>query len=246
MRRDTRDRKILVEEAVSLDGETAAPIAAPEAEDQRSTAVRRALIGLVVVVIVALAAYLVPLPSVALAREWSDDLGPWFAWAFFAVYTVATIAPIPRTPFTVASGVLFGPALGFTGAIVAATIAAVVAFALARGLGRRRVAPLLAKPVVATVEARLARRGWLAVGSLRLIPVCPFSLVNYLSGLSSVRPVPYLIASVVGTAPGTAAVVFLADALTGETHPAMIFVSGGLFAIGLIGLIVDARMPVND
>ncbi|MCF8610626.1 TVP38/TMEM64 family protein [Gordonia sp. HY285] len=246
MRPDAHGREGLTEEAVPLEGATGLNPLDKAATVGRSRATRRAVIGLIGVVVVLIGAYFVPLPSISLAREWSDSLGPWFAWVFFGVYTIACIAPLPRTPFTVAAGVLFGPALGFVGSLTAATLAAAVAFVLARRLGRARVAPLLAKPVVATVESRLERRGWLAVGSLRLIPVCPFALVNYVSGLSAVRPVPYLVASVVGTAPGTAAVVFLADALTGETHPAMVFVSGGLFAVGLVGLVIDARMPVNE
>ncbi|GEE02807.1 hypothetical protein nbrc107696_32530 [Gordonia spumicola] len=206
----------------------------------------RAVLGLVAVIAVLAGAYFVPLPSIGQARDWSESLGPWFPWLFFVVYTVVTIGPIPRSTFTVMSGVLFGPVIGFTGSLAAATVSAVVAFWLARRLGRDRVQPWLSKPVVATVEARLERRGWLAVGSLRLIPAVPFSLVNYLSGLSSIRVVPYLIATVLGSAPGTAAVVFLGDALTGKANPVMIAMSGCLFTIGVIGLIVDARIPVTD
>ncbi|WOC14126.1 TVP38/TMEM64 family protein [Gordonia sp. MP11Mi] len=246
MRPDAHGREGLTEEAVPLEGVAVINRPAGPTTAGRSLAPRRAVIGVIGVVVLLVGAYFVPLPSIGQAREWSDSLGPWFAWVFFGVYALACIAPLPRTPFTVAAGVLFGPVLGFVGSLTAATLAAAVAFALARRLGRDRVAPLLAKPVVATVERRLERRGWLAVGSLRLIPVCPFALVNYVSGLSAVRPAPYLIASVIGTAPGTAAVVFLADALTGQTHPAMFFVSGGLFAVGLVGLVLDARMPVND
>lgn len=243
---DAHGREGLTEEAVALEGATVLDAPPESAIDRRSATTGRVVVGAVVVIALLAGAYFVPLPSIAQAREWSDSLGAWFPWLFFGVYAVATTAPIPRTPFTVTAGVLFGPALGFGGSLAAATVAAAAAFLLARRLGRARVAPLLSKPVVASVEHRLARRGWLAVGSLRLIPVCPFSLVNYLSGLSAVRPAPYLLASVAGSAPGTAAVVFLADALTGETHPAMVFVSGALFAVGLIGLVVDARLPVND
>jgi len=205
----------------------------------------RAVVGLVVVVGILAGAYFVPLPSIGQARDWSDTLGPWFVAVFFVAYAVVTIGPIPRSTFTVMSGVLFGPVVGFIGSLAAATVAAIVAFHLARRLGRERVQPWLAKPVVETVELRLERRGWFAVGSLRLIPAAPFSLVNYLSGLSSIRPGPYLAATVLGSAPGTAAVVFLGDALTGKTNPMMLVLSGCLFAVGVIGLIVDARMPIN-
>lgn len=206
----------------------------------------RALAGLAAVVAVLVGAYLVPLPSVERAREWSDALGPWFACVFFAVNTIAIVGPIPRTAFTVTAGALFGPVVGFTGSMAVAAVAATVAFVLARRLGRARVERHLDKPGFRAVEERLERRGWLAVGSLRLIPVVPFAVVNYASGLSSVRPMPYFVASVAGTAPGTAAVVFLGDALAGEASPVMIVVSAALFSLGVVGLIVDSRLPVGE
>jgi len=144
------------------------------------------------------------------------------------------------------SGIFFGPVVGFTGAIIASAIAAVAAFLLVRSVGRERVKPYLKKPVVAAVEYRLERRGWLAVGSLRLIAACPFSVTNYCSGLSSVRLLPYTIASVIGMAPGTAAVVFLGDALTGARNPGYLVLTGLLFAVGIVGLILDARLPVRS
>ena len=44
---------------------------------------------------------------------------------------------------------------------------------------------------------------------------------------------------------GTAAVVMLGDSLTGDTHPLQLVVSGALFAIGIGGLVLDARLPVS-
>lgn len=206
--------------------------------------VRRALAAAALVALVLLGSYFIPLPSIGSVRAWGDDLGPAFPWLFFAAYAVVTIAPIPRSTFTVMSGIFFGPVVGFVGAMIASSIAAVAAFGLVRALGRDRVRPFLKKPVVKAVEYRLERRGWLAVGSLRLIAACPFSVANYCSAVSSVRPVPFTVASIIGMAPGTAAVVMLGDSLTGETDPLQLLVSGALFAVGIAGLILDARLPV--
>ena len=205
----------------------------------------RAVLGLAVVLAVLVAAYFVPLPSIEVVREWSDSVGSWFVVLYFATYFLAGIAPLPRSPFTVMSGLLFGPLVGFTGAMLASSAAAVVAFLLARRLGRARVQRHLDRAVFRSIEERLERRGWLAVGSLRMIPVVPFAVVNYAAGLSSVRLLPYTVASILGTIPGTAAVVFLGDALAGEADPVMVIASGLLFAVGVIGLVVDARLPVK-
>ncbi len=239
-----RARSRYVEEPVDLT--TGVPASGPARAARSSRArIGRALGGLVVVLAVLAAAYFAPLPSIGWIRSWSETLGPWFVIVYFAGCAVLMTAPLPRTPLTITAGVLFGPAVGFTGAMIAAALAAAAGFALARRLGRARVQRYTDRAAFATIERRLQRRGWLAVGSLRLIPVIPFSLVNYASGLSSLRPVPYLIASVIGSMPGTAAVVFLGDALTGDADPRMIVASGLLFALGVLGLIVDLRLPVS-
>lgn len=197
-------------------------------------------------VAVLVVAYFVPLPSVGTVRAWSDSLGPWFIAVFFLAYAIVPISPIPRTPFTLAAGVLFPPAIAFVGVTVASTIAGMAGFYLARRLGRDRVQKHLKHPTIAAVEFRLRKRGWLAVGSLRLIAVCPFSLVNYLAGLSSVRPMPFLIATVIGMTPGNAALIFLGDALSGAKSPVSLIFSAVLFSIGVIGLIIDTRLPAGD
>ncbi|WP_246007597.1 TVP38/TMEM64 family protein [Gordonia oryzae] len=205
-----------------------------------------AALGLVAVCAVLAASYLIPLPSVGSVRAWGETLGPAFVWVFFGAYVVCTALPIPRTIFTVMSGIFFGPVVGVIGAMISATLAAYLAFRVARGVGLSRIQPFLQRPVMRAIEHRLAARGWLAVGSLRLIPVCPFWLLNYCAGLSSVRTGPYLLASVTCMAPGTVAVVLLGDALTGQENPWLLGLSATFFAIGVIGLVVDVRAPLRS
>jgi uncharacterized membrane protein YdjX (TVP38/TMEM64 family) len=52
---------------------------------------------------------------------------------------------------------------------------------------------------------------------------------------------PYLLATVAGLVPGTAAVVILGDAMTGNVSPLLVMVSVCTAAIGLGGLIYEAR-----
>ena len=249
MRTDAARSARLIEEDVPLSPD--APASGSAADAAARTRARRRAIGraaLVATLLVAalIAAYFVPLPSISMAREWSESLGPWFPWLFFLTYTVVTLVPVPRSSFTIAAGVLFAPGIAFTGSMIASAFSAAIAFAVVRRLGRARVRPLLRKPIVAAIERRLAQRGWLAVGSLRLIGAVPFSLVNYLSGLSSIRFVPFIVATCVGNVPGTAAVVFLGDALTDKPEPLMLVLTAALFMTGIVGLVIDARMPVKD
>lgn len=196
------------------------------------------------VVLVALAP-LLPIPGPEQIRDWAQRTGPWFPLAFFVAHALATVV-VPRVPFVLGAGLLFGPVTGVAVAIGATTVSALLAFLLVRVFGRGMVADRLTHRAVSAVDRRLARRGWLAVGSLRLISPIPFSLVSFCAGLSSVRLVPYLIATAVGVLPGTVALITLADALTGRTEPSLIAVSAIGITVGVIGLVVDARLGIED
>ncbi|MEV4152784.1 TVP38/TMEM64 family protein [Nocardia salmonicida] len=208
----------------------------------RSPRLLIAMAGLAALFVVAM---LVPLPGPQQIRDWAGGAGPLLPVLFFLFYAVVAIAPVPRTVLTVTSGVLFGPILGSVIALGATAVSATLALLGVRAVGRDRVARHLTHPAVRGIDERLARRGWLAVAALRMIPLAPFSIVNYCCGLSSVRVQPYLVATLAGSAPGTIATVVLAGSLAGGTHPIAITVSAICLSLGLIGLIVDARLPVD-
>ena len=76
------------------------------------------------IVILVAVALLVPLPTAVQLRDWATSVGPWFPLAFLAAHIVVTVFPFPRTAFTLAAGLLFGPLLGVAIAVVASTAAA--------------------------------------------------------------------------------------------------------------------------
>jgi uncharacterized membrane protein YdjX (TVP38/TMEM64 family) len=193
-----------------------------------------------IVILVAIAA-LVPLPTAVQLRDWATSVGPWFPLAFLAAHIVVTIFPFPRTAFTLSAGLLFGPYLGVSLAVVASTASAVVALLLVRAAGWQ-LNRLVRHPRVDSLDERLRERGWPAVVSMRMIPAVPFSVVNYAAGASTVRVLPYTLATVIGLLPGTAAVVVLGDALTGEVSPLLFLVSLCTASLGIAGLIYEIRV----
>lgn len=183
---------------------------------------------------------LLPLPTAMQMRDWARALGPWFPLAFLGAHTVVTVLPVPRTAFTLAAGLLFGTQLGVVLAVVASTMAAVIALWGVRALGWK-LSALHHRPAVRSVNNELQRRGWVAVVSLRLIPAVPFSVLNYAAGASAVRVWPYTVATFAGLLPGTLAVVVLGDALTGSISPALFAVSLATSALGVLGLLYELR-----
>jgi uncharacterized membrane protein YdjX (TVP38/TMEM64 family) len=198
----------------------------------RQVSKRRIVVtGLVVVAMVAIA-LLVPLPTAVQMRDWATAAGPWFPLAFLGAHIVVTVLPFPRTAFTLAAGLLFGPVVGVTLAVVASAASAVIALELVRAAGWQ-LSRLVRHQAVEAVDARLRDRGWVAVMSLRLIPAVPFSVLNYAVGASAIRVLPFTLATLAGVLPGTAAVVILGDALTGHVSPLLVLVS---MCTGIVGV----------
>jgi uncharacterized membrane protein YdjX (TVP38/TMEM64 family) len=195
---------------------------------------------LAAIVILVAVAVLVPLPTALQLRDWATSVGPWFPLAFFAAHVVMTVFPFPRTAFTLAAGLLFGPLLGIPIAVAASTLSAVIALLLVRTAGWQ-FTRLVRHPRVDAVDSRLRERGWPVVLATRMIPAVPFSVLNYAAGASSVRVLPYTLATLVGVLPGTAAIVILGDALTGRVSPLLLLVSLCTAGAGLAGLAFEIR-----
>ncbi|MTD53947.1 TVP38/TMEM64 family protein [Amycolatopsis pithecellobii] len=207
------------------------------ARDRRS----KLVIALAVLAVLVTAAFVVPLPTPAQLRDWANGAGPATALLFLAAYALLTVVPIPRTVFNLAAGLLLGTVAGIAVSITATAISGMLGFGLARLLGRDLVSRHLQRKSVRAVDERLADGGILAITSLRLIPVVPFAPFGYCCGILSVRPVPYLIGTVLGSLPGTIAVVVLGDALTGGTPPALLGCYLAFALAGALGLIKVAR-----
>ncbi|GFG69345.1 hypothetical protein AWC24_19380 [Mycolicibacter senuensis] len=206
----------------------------------RQVAVWRLALTTAVIVTLVAVALLVPVPTAVQLRDWAQTLGPWFPLAFLAAHTVVTVLPFPRTAFTLAAGLLFGPWLGIVLAVSASALSAVTVLVLMRVFGWQ-LSRVVRHPRMHSLDARLRERGWPAVVSLRLIPAIPFSVINYAAGASAVRLLPYTVATLVGLLPGTAAVVVLGDALTGDVSPQLFAVSACTAAVGVALLVYEVR-----
>ncbi|KUI46131.1 hypothetical protein AU198_00835 [Mycobacterium sp. GA-1199] len=207
-----------------------------------SSVSRTRLVGsLAAIVILVAVALLVPMPTAVQLRDWATSVGPWFPLAFLAAHIVVTVFPFPRTAFTLGAGLLFGPVLGIPLAVTAATISAVIAVLLVRAVGLR-LDRAVRHPRIESLNARLRERGWPTVLSMRLIPAVPFAVLNYAAGVSSVRVLPYALATLAGLVPGTAAVVILGDALTGNVSPLLVLISFCTACLGVAGLVYEVRV----
>lgn len=220
--------------------DTLRSLASGIAATARQLSPARTVVTVVVITVLVAVALSVELPTAVQLRGWADSVGPWFPLLFLAVHAAATVVPFPRTAFTLAAGLLFGPLLGVCIAVIASTTSAVIAVVLVRAAGWQ-LDRLIRHHAVDRVNERLRERGWQAILSLRLIPAVPFSPLNYAAGASAVRLPHFALATLVGVLPGTTAVVILGDALAGDVSPLLILVSVCIGVLGLSGLIYEIR-----
>ncbi|WP_230592586.1 MULTISPECIES: TVP38/TMEM64 family protein [Nocardiaceae] len=157
------------------------------------------------VVVIALVIVLgtVDLPDPAFIRDRVASAGPWGIALFVVLYAVLSATPFPASTLTIASGLLFGLAVGATVVVFAATMGAYLGYWGARALGRGQVART-EWDRLRRLDAMLGRRGLLSVLLVRLVPL-PFSLVNYAAGVSAVGQRDYVVGTMIGIVPATVA-----------------------------------------
>lgn len=148
--------------------------------------------------------------------EWMRGQGVAGAGVFVLVYVLACVLFLPGSLLTLGAGAVFGVGFGFPLVSLSSTLGATASFLVGRFLLRDWVARRAAShPRFAAVERAVAQGGWRIVGLLRLSPLFPFNLLNYVLGLTPVRLREYVLASWVGMMPGTLLYVWL-GALAGD------------------------------
>lgn len=153
-------------------------------------------------------------------QQWIHSLGIWGPIAFFIIYLGAVAATIPGTIFGIIAGALFGSVIGVILISISSTVGASITFLIARYFARDTVARWLSKnKTMKRFDQLTEEQGVLIVGLTRLIPLFPFTLLNYGFGLTKVSFKTYLFWSWLCMIPGTIIVVVGTDVITQEiTH----------------------------
>ncbi len=127
---------------------------------------------------------------------------------FIGGYILAAVAGVPGSLLTLAAGAIFGLAFGVLYVFIGATLGASAAFLVSRYVARTQIEQRVAgNAKFQSLDRAIAADGRKIVFLLRLSPVFPFSLLNYALGLSQVRFLDYVVASI-GMLPGTVLYVY--------------------------------------
>ena len=180
----------------------------------RSVPAWKWLVGAALLIGLLILARTLPLDRwIAAFNGWIAERGSAGMVIYAAIYVVWALLLLPGSVLTAGAGFAFGIAWGTVIVSSGSTTAAALAFLIARYLARSRIADWAKRNrQFGAIDAAVGREGWKIVGLLRLSPAIPFSLSNYLYGLTAVRFWPYVAASWLGMLPGTLLYVYLGAA----------------------------------
>lgn len=172
------------------------------------------------IVIVAVVLALIAVARLLPVREWIQSLQDWVKGMgaagmviYGVIYVLAVVLFVPGIVLTLGAGFLFGLGWGIVVVSAASTTAAALAFLIARYLARDSIEKIARKnPRFAAIDRAIGKEGWKVVALLRLSPLVPFSLSNYLYGLTSVEFVAYVATSWAAMLPATVLYVYLGAA----------------------------------
>lgn len=167
---------------------------------KKNRILRFGIIAALVVGLVLVLLYRDAIDAKAIAA-WAKNRSWWeTALEFLAVHMIAGQLFVPRLFMGIAAGVLFGALWGSVLSLIGGTLSSAVGFVLVRFVNADQVR-LREAPAIGKWLDRAEKQGWRFVLVVRLIPVLPHSLVNYVLGLSRVSAAGYLLGSALGMVP---------------------------------------------
>ncbi|RYD14920.1 MAG: DedA family protein [Lysobacteraceae bacterium] len=186
-----------------------------------------ATVAMLALVIAAIAAW-----AMDPGLDWPDAAGLLDAAARFgrwppapllalACFAIGGLVVFPVNLLIAASIVAFGPIVGGVVALAGSVLSAWVVHELGR-----RLPPDTALAGFGERGERLRRRivghGLLAIAIVRIVPIAPYSVVGFVSGVARVRRIDYLVGTALGMAPGIILYAVFVDralAVLVDPHP---------------------------
>jgi uncharacterized membrane protein YdjX (TVP38/TMEM64 family) len=132
--------------------------------------------------------------------------GAWGVFIYIILYTVRPLILFPSTILTLAGGFVFGPILGVLYTIVASNLSSTIAFYVGRFFGEGLLKDDGSDGIVQRYARRMRENSFETVMIMRFI-FLPYDAVSYLAGFLKIKYVPFILATALGSIPGTIAFI---------------------------------------
>ncbi len=168
--------------------------------------------------------------------DWIERLGAWGPIAYIGFFAASMLfAPVPTAPAPIIAATVFGGALGFLYTLIGTAIGSTVCFALARVLGRPALRRLMSDAAVEKIDELGERLGLRLLIVLRLFPIAGVDYVSYAAGLTRMHFGPYIVVSVLASAPILGLAAVLGEGVVGDWR---------LLAAAAAGIVVFFALPL--
>jgi len=158
-----------------------------------------------------------------LIRSW----GMWGVLGSICLMIAHSFVPFPAEFVAFANGMTYGPVWGTVITWTGAMLGALIAFALARKLGRPFVERMVASRDWHRLDDWAAKDGWQVVLVARFIPVIAFNLINYAAGLTRLTWWQFTWTTGVGILPLTVLMVVMGDNIESLGWESWLLLLGG-------------------
>jgi len=184
---------------------------------------------------------------------WMDTLGDWAPVVFILVYAACTVLCFPVGLFTIASGLIFGMWKGTITSWAGSILGSSIAFILGQKIFQSCVEEMAERyPPFMALDKAIAQNAWKIVFLLRLSPLVPFNIFNYLLSLTSVKFLDYTMATAVGLVIPTVLWVYVGTAAKNfndlianpSSRGTVVFFFGGILTICSIVFVTQLSAKV--
>ncbi len=153
--------------------------------------------------------------------------------AILLIFIVGGAVFFPVTVLITLTAIAFEPLAALAYSLTGALASAAVAYGLGLRLGRPVLRQMIGKRLNAVARA-IGRRGILAVMTLRVAPVAPFTAINLVCGAVRIRFTDYMMGSLLGMGPGIVVLTLLGDrlrTLLADPTPQAIAIAAGVIVL---------------
>jgi uncharacterized membrane protein YdjX (TVP38/TMEM64 family) len=130
----------------------------------------------------------------------------WGPLLYILAYAIRPLILFPSTLLTLAGGFVFGPVLGVMYTIIASNISSTIAFFVGRYFGEGLFKDNGSNSLLQRYARRMRENSFETVMIMRFI-FLPYDAVSYLSGFLRIQYWPFILATALGSIPGTLAFI---------------------------------------
>ena len=158
---------------------------------------------------------------------------------------LATPLGMPGSVMAIIAGLALGMGPGLLVTWLGISAGSSLCFLLSRWIFGARVNAIVERrPRLVAIRQAVQQRGWPVLLMLRLTPLVPMVVMNYLGGVSGVRLPQALLATALGILPATLVYVGVGAAGHSDPHTSAVLVAIGVVAT--IGLGIVARRILGE